>query len=200
MNPKTPRQRRKAKNITHILDTAARLIVEKGIENVSLREIAKEADYSPAALYKYFDGRAALFKSLLAQENLRLLESLNSVSPNLSLDQRLIESCMVYIQYNLDHPAYPSLVNTLSSERKTRSEPVPERSPYAFFREAVQRWAFEQEIPLTDAYSHDEVTYALWAMTHGMATLRLNQLKDFGADFESANRYTLEIFLNGLRK
>ena len=43
-------------------------------------------------------------------------------------------------------------------------------------------------------------TYALWAQIHGMATLRLNQLKNFEADFDNVNRRTLEIFLNGLKK
>jgi AcrR family transcriptional regulator len=199
MNLPTPRQRRKAKNFGLILEAAARLIVEKGIENVSLREIAKEADYSPAGLYKYFDGKAAIFRHLLAFENAKLVARLKQLASDLPTEQRLIQSCLLYVEYNLENPAYPSLVNTLSSKRKKATDPIPEHSPYAFFRELVQRWASENQIPLTDSYGQEEMTYAIWAMIHGMATLRLNQLRAFDADFEATNRRTLEIYLNGLR-
>lgn len=197
---KTPRQRRKAKSKDAILDTASELIVRKGIENVSLRDIAREADYSPGALYRYFDGKAALLRGLVIRENQSLLEQLHSVPAGLSPEQRIIEACLVYIRYNLDHPAYPALVNTLASGRANRAEPVPADSPYGAFLKAVGEWIRSDNIPLEESYGPEEITYALWALTHGMATLRLNQLKDFDADFDSANRRTLELYLCGLKK
>ena len=60
---KTPRQRRKKKNEESILDAATQQLYEKGIENISIREIAKEADYSPAALYKYFYSKEAIIQA-----------------------------------------------------------------------------------------------------------------------------------------
>lgn len=197
---KTPRQRRKAKSKNTILDAAAELIIRKGIENVSLRDIARKADYSPAALYRYFDGKDALLRSLLARENEALLQHLKDITDALSPELRLVEACLVYIRYNLDHPAYPSLVNTLSSERANMAEPVPAGSPYAVFLHAVEEWVGAEGIPLDKSYGLEEITYALWALTHGMATLRLNQLRDFDADFDSANRRTFHIYLEGLKK
>ena len=88
----TPRQRRKAKNQASILDAATHLLVTKGFENVSLREIAKQADYSPAGLYKLFDSKAAIIKAVHARENQQLLDLLATVPNTLSPMQRLIES------------------------------------------------------------------------------------------------------------
>jgi len=196
----TPRQRRKAKNQASILDAATHLLVTKGFENVSLREIAKQADYSPAGLYKLFDSKMAIIQAVHARENQQLLDLLATVPNTLSPMQRLIELCLLYVQFNLENRAYLTLVNNLSSERKSKQQSVPSNSPYLVFFQAVKGWVQDEAIKLDSDYDIEEITYALWAQTHGMATLRFNQLKDFEADFESTNRRTLEIFFNGLRQ
>ena len=196
---KSPRQRRKEKNRETILDAALELISIKGFENFSLREVAKEADYSPAALYKYFDSKQALAEAVQARENLRLIHQLNTVTPELSQTQRLLEMCMIYIQFNLENHAYLSLVNNMTSPRKTKAQSVSPDSPYAVFLQVVSEWANTENIPLSDDYGIEEITYALWAQAHGMATLQLNQLKDFEAEFTHTDRRTLEAFLNGLK-
>ncbi len=198
--PKTPRQRRREKNREVILDTALELISEKGFENLSLREIAKDADYSPAALYKYFDSKQGIVEAVHVRENLKLIQQLNTVPVELPSVQRLLEMCMIYIQFNLENRAYLSLVNNMTSPRRTKEQSVPLDSPYTLFFRAVSEWTQTEEVALSGDYGLEEITYALWAQIHGMATLRLNQLKNFEADFNNVNRRTLEIFLNGLKK
>jgi len=198
--PKTPRQRRREKNREAILDTTLELISVKGFENLSLREVAKDADYSPAALYKYFDSKQGIVEAVHVRENLKLIQQLNTVPVELTPAQRLLEMCMIYIQFNLENRAYLSLVNNITSPRRTKEQSVPLDSPYTLFLRAVSEWAHAEEITLSGDYGLEEITYALWAQIHGMATLRLNQLKNFEADFDNVNRRTLEIFLNGLKK
>lgn len=196
----TPRQRRKEKNREVILDTALELIAVKGFENLSLREVAKEADYSPAALYKYFDSKQGIVEAIHVRENQKLIERLNTVSIELTPTKRLLKMCMIYIQFNLENRAYLSLVNNLVSPRRNKEQAVSLDSPYVVFLGAVSEWASAEEVALSSDYGLEEITYALWAQIHGMATLRLNQLKDFEADFDNVNRLTLEIFLKGLKK
>jgi AcrR family transcriptional regulator len=196
----SPRQRRKARNRYRILDTATHLIVKKGIENLSLREIAKQADYSPAALYKYFNGKQAIIQAVQTRQNKQLLELLTTVQINLSPRDQLIEQCLMYIRYCLENPAFLILVNTLTTGRKSKQQPAPPNSPYPVFYQTVQAWVQDEDVTLADDYDIEDITYALWATIHGMATLRLNQLKDFEADFDKTNRRTLEIFLKGLRQ
>lgn len=195
---KTPRQRRKEKNKASILDAAAELIVRYGYENVSLRDVAKKADYSPAGLYKYFDSKLAIFQAVQSRENQQLNKLLATVPGSLAPRERLLELCMLYIDYSLEHRAYLALVNNLPSGRTSKEQPVPAGSPYMVFFQCVEDWIKAEDLSLTSQYGPEEITYALWAQIHGMATLRLNQLKDFEADFKSANRQTLEIFLNGI--
>ena len=55
---------------------AARAVFEKlGIEGASIREIAKQAGYTPGAIYSYFDNKETLYGALLAES----LERLNAV-------------------------------------------------------------------------------------------------------------------------
>ena len=55
---------------------AARAVFEKlGIEGASIREIAKQAGYTPGAIYSYFDNKEVLYGALLAES----LERLNAV-------------------------------------------------------------------------------------------------------------------------
>lgn len=196
----TPRKRRRLKNEATILDAAATLIVAKGLENVSLRNIAKYADYSPAGLYKYFDSKAAIIEAVQFRESQKLLTLLETVPSNLSPMQRLIELCLLYIDHCLRHSVYLTLVNSLASKRKSKDQSIPLSSPYQILLEAVRNWVHAESISLQKSFGLEEITYALWAQIHGIATLRSNQLKDFEADFNAVNRRSLEFFLKGIQK
>ena len=50
-----------------ILEAAQRVFTRDGLEGASLRAIAAEAGYTPAALYFHFDSKEAIYAALLAQ-------------------------------------------------------------------------------------------------------------------------------------
>jgi len=196
----TPRERRRERNKNAILDVVTGLIQSNGIENISLREIAKHADYSPAGLYKYFDNKAAIIQAVQERQNQMLIELLQTVSGELPPTQRLVELCLLYIQYSLDNSVYLVLINSLSSERITKEQPVPSTSPYVLFLNAVDVWGQHEGIKFQQDYGLEEITYTLWSLIHGMATLRVSQLRDFEADFQSINRRSIELFISGLQQ
>ena len=55
-----------------ILDAARRVFERDGLEGASLRAIASEAGYTPAALYFHFDSREAVYAALLSDSLDRL--------------------------------------------------------------------------------------------------------------------------------
>jgi AcrR family transcriptional regulator len=57
-----------------ILDAARDLFVTEGYRNVSIRKIAERIEYSPAAIYSYFPGKADIFFAL-AEEGFRRLDA-----------------------------------------------------------------------------------------------------------------------------
>lgn len=58
-----------------MLDAARSVFERLGIEGASIREIAKQAGYTPGAIYSYFDNKEAIYGALLAES----LERLNTV-------------------------------------------------------------------------------------------------------------------------
>ena len=57
---KQPDERRQ-----ELLDTAMRLFVERGVEDVSMRDIAEAAEVTPGLIYHYFDSKTDLFNEVL---------------------------------------------------------------------------------------------------------------------------------------
>lgn len=71
-------QRQQAMNDSRralMLDAARAVFERLGIEGASIREIAKQAGYTPGAIYSYFENKEAIYGALLAES----LERLNAV-------------------------------------------------------------------------------------------------------------------------
>jgi AcrR family transcriptional regulator len=71
-------QRQQAMNDSRralMLDAARAVFERLGIEGASIREIARQAGYTPGAIYSYFDNKEAIYGALLAES----LERLNAV-------------------------------------------------------------------------------------------------------------------------
>ena len=61
------REREKLRQRGEILDAALRLFSEKGYHNVSMHEIAKEAEFGIGTLYKFFRNKEELYKALVME-------------------------------------------------------------------------------------------------------------------------------------
>lgn len=68
-------QRQQAMNDSRralMLDAARSVFERLGIEGASIREIAKQAGYTPGAIYSYFENKEAIYGALLAESLKRL--------------------------------------------------------------------------------------------------------------------------------
>jgi len=78
------RQRRHEKTRRAILDAAGRIVARKGIQDLSMREIARQIDYSPAGLYEYFEGKEEIVQALCAEGHQQLSAYIRQVNEDLS--------------------------------------------------------------------------------------------------------------------
>jgi AcrR family transcriptional regulator len=62
---KPPRVRRRDANVERILAAAMEAIAEGGLEALSMNKLAASVDYTPGALYRYFDSKSALLSRLV---------------------------------------------------------------------------------------------------------------------------------------
>jgi AcrR family transcriptional regulator len=77
--PQTPgrRERKKAATRKAIADAALRLFLERGYDNVGIREIADAADVSTATLFKHFPSKEALVFDMDADREASLLDAVH---------------------------------------------------------------------------------------------------------------------------
>lgn len=76
MQAKLQRQQAQIDSRRQLVLTAAREVFQRvGIDGASIREIAKQAGYTPGAIYSYFESKEAIYGVLLAES----LERLNTV-------------------------------------------------------------------------------------------------------------------------
>jgi len=195
----TPRERRYEKNKKSILDNAQKLIAKKGYENVSLREIARKADYSPAGLYEYFDSKDHILAALRVRINALLIEWVQNLPEYETAQKRMVAMGLAYVEFAVKHVEYFNLLNGLPPLRHLQESPDPASTPFSVFQTAVEALLKELSIEPQSDYGLREITYSFWTMIHGMATLQTTHMQGFEADYASINKRILEIFITGFK-
>ena len=96
-----------------ILDAARELFVTEGFENVSIRKIAEKIEYSPAAIYSYFQNKDDIFFAL-AEEGFRLLaepaESWQREFDSMPPLDRVRAMLWRFFEFSREQPAYFALM------------------------------------------------------------------------------------------
>ena len=79
------RERKKQRTRAHIADTARRLFAERGFEQVTITEIARDAEVAPATVFNYFPTKEDLFYSRLEAFEEHLLTAIRERPPGRSI-------------------------------------------------------------------------------------------------------------------
>lgn len=89
------------------LETALRIIDEEGLEELSIRRLARELDVNGASLYHHFRNKEDILlgSARLALDDARLLDS-----PGASWRDWFIDQARLYRQALLDHPALVTVI------------------------------------------------------------------------------------------
>ncbi|HEV2984622.1 MAG TPA: TetR/AcrR family transcriptional regulator [Vicinamibacterales bacterium] len=97
-----------------ILDAARDLFVTEGYQNVSIRKVAERVEYSPAAIYGYFQNKDDIFFAL-AEEGFRLLgdpgaEPHRRHLQTLAPVERVHAAFWRLYEFSREHPQYFALM------------------------------------------------------------------------------------------
>ncbi|MDQ0229263.1 TetR/AcrR family transcriptional regulator [Metabacillus malikii] len=100
-----------------IMDAARDLFVQKGYQHVSMRQIAKELNYSHGAIYYHFQNKAELFYALV-EEHFKMLD--NKLQKILAQDSdkrtKLISILVGFIEFGLTHQSHYEIMFLIKDE------------------------------------------------------------------------------------
>lgn len=182
MPPKHKTVEQKEQARTEILNAARDLFVAKGVEAVTMREIAKRVGCSATALYLHFADKDALIKTICATDFLTLANRMQTVMQIDDPVERLNLLGLGYAEFALSHPEHyrfmfmtPQVVCIPESHELEQGN--PEEDGYALLTMLV-RIAFEAGCFREDITEPDLIAQTLWAGIHGVCALEITKQGD----------------------
>jgi AcrR family transcriptional regulator len=155
-----------------LLEIATELLAEDGVHALSLRKMAQRAGVSHNAPYMHFADKEAVLVAI-AEEGFRLLavdvESAISKSGD-SSRQQLVAASEAYVCFAVNHADHLQVMfRAVDIKKYPTLLEVSQASLNRLFE--LVRWGQENgELRSGDTY---EMTKAIWAMVHGIATLSI---------------------------
>ncbi|PCJ69622.1 MAG: TetR family transcriptional regulator [Rhodobiaceae bacterium] len=153
---KIPRQKRAIATYERLLDVAARLLEDEGIERISTNMIAERAGITPPALYRYFPNKYAVLRAL----GDRLMQKQNDVFViSLQHDDQSIEAQMNGAEALLKETLKVTLAQpgALAIMRALRAVPTLQQVRLASHHQVTATWC-EALRPLLPNFNEE----ALW--------------------------------------
>ena len=167
-------ERERAEKRSRILDAARDLFVERGVEAVTLREIAERIEYSTTAIYVQFKDKAALVEEMVRADFAAFAGSLEANAKIVDPVERIGALHDAYVVFALTMPRhYQLLFLTPPVPHATKQGDSPAgiegyRVLLATVDECIRTGRFRAA--LTDA---DAVAQAVWANVHGLVALQI---------------------------
>jgi len=146
------------------------LFLEKGFENITIRNIAEKIEYSPATIYLYFKNKDEILYTLRKEGFEKLFEHQKS---SLKLDdplKRLHKHGEAYIQFALENPEYYDLMFMMRGPVEIQEINYCDigLNSYELLKTNVKECMEAGLFPRTDI---DVAAFSLWSYVHGIASL-----------------------------
>ncbi len=191
MTKHTPQTRRKAQTRQAILDNALAMIVAQGADGLSIRALADRIDYTPGALYKYFDSKEDLIDAVRADCFERLNDFMaRRVKGAQNAAEMLLQGGLAYIDYAARHPQEYHLMFNMEPSRATSGE--QRQIAMRLLLQIVQTGLAQGEFSIHGDYDAQAIAYHCWATVHGIASLQATVLLDERTDMAAVSRVILQ--------
>lgn len=175
MGVKERKERDRAEMRDMILQSAHQLFIDRGFEEVSIRNIAEAIEYSPATIYLYFKDKNEIFYALHGEAFKKFNNYMASLATIADPFDRLIGMGEKYIQFTMDHPQYYEIMFIMDAPMdcdENRDEWEEGNKALASLENILigcqQVGRFKDQDPKVLAFS-------IWSYMHGMCSLSLRK-------------------------
>ncbi len=182
MPPKLKTDAERQQLRTLIIDSARELFISRGIEAVTMREIAKRIDYSATSIYHYFGDKESLIRAICDTDFLALASSLKAILQLPHPIKRMLALGSGYAAFALSHPnhyrlmfmtEHPPIDPALSSLKQNNAEQD------AYFQlKSVVKEVYDAGYFRSDLHDVDLIAQTIWAGIHGVCSLQITMAQD----------------------
>lgn len=190
-----PRDRRHDLTRQKILATARSLLLTEGLDGISMRALAEKADYSPAALYKYFDSKEAIIEAL-RQEAWQILAAYEPEPPPAgmtALADLYVHSGRNYIRFASQYPEYYQLIMSTTETGPASLEEFKQLPSFVELLRFIEAAVAGGEFELPAGYEPIHLALLSWFTVHGISLLKLTMMSKCQAEFEPLSVEVLEM-------
>ncbi|MEM9396945.1 MAG: TetR/AcrR family transcriptional regulator [Pseudomonadota bacterium] len=182
-------------NKDRILNAASQLLVNKGIESLSVRAIAQTAGLSTIAIYSHFQGKEGVLDDLYV-EGFRLLK--NAIDATMSIEnpvEAAIAGTESYIDIARENEGHYRL---MFGETGYTPSSNAQRAAWDAFASLVSQVA--RLLPTTSSRATQQrAAMRLWAMIHGYVSLRHHVIGSM-LDYSQWHRMTMDSSSQAIRE
>ena len=173
--PKTELERQQLRTL--IIDAARDLFVTRGIDAVSMREIAKKINYSATTLYNHFADKEAILQAVCDEDFLKLANGMREVMQLPDLIARIKALSHGYAMFALQNPNHYRLMfmtprAPCNLEITNIQQGNTEQDAYAQLKFVVKE-AFDAALFKPEITNFELVAQTLGASTHGVCSLEI---------------------------
>lgn len=183
-----------------LLTQAEKHLLNGGVNELSLRALAREIGVSQTAPYRHFKDKNALLAALATEGFNRLLESLNPDGLSADPVADLMTLGMAYVHFAQENPEIFRLMfgPVLLPRKQYTTLFAAGREAFYRVQHIIERGAERGIFGKDDIPS---MAHTAWAGVHGVATLILDHGDSFGYyhDLESQAEKSLKIMVEGLK-
>ncbi len=181
----TPAERRYARNKETILAAAREIFREDGLDKFSMRSLADKADYSPSAIYKYFNNKQEILEALRA-EGWQLLGQFAAKRNGTMSDsiESVIQSGLAWFDFVRAYPDYFKLMVSESSDDRGGFEAMMTHPGFLGLAKNIQQLIDKKLIRLIPGTTVQMLAFNFFASIEGYCSLQTNLFKVDSPEFE----------------
>ncbi len=165
-------ERERTAKRTAILDAARELFVERGVEAVTLREVAQKIEYSTTAIYVHFKDKQELIDQMVREDFGKFAAALLAMRDIADPVERLDKLGEAYVQFALSMPRHYTLLFLTPATTAVLTEEADDPGFAGFqlllhtVEDCIAQKRFRPEH--TDASG---LALAIWSFVHGLVSL-----------------------------
>jgi AcrR family transcriptional regulator len=173
MGVKERKQRDREEMRETILQSAHHLFLDKGFEEISIRNIAEAIEYSPATIYLYFKDKNEIFYALHGEAFKKFNEFLAPLATIKDPFKRLIKMGEKYMEFAFHFPKYYDIMFIMQAPMdcdKNSEEWKEGETAHCQLENLVKEC---QQEGYFKGKEYKTLSFLIWSTMHGMCSLAL---------------------------